>query len=103
MSDPKLQRQVHSKDLDIEATIKAGLTLEQSKLKLENMNSGKKAEKNIQALNVPSKKKAVKTDCEICTFPTHNNGKCPAKELDCFDCGKTVISVEAKSVRKRKK
>ena len=37
-SDLKLQREILSKDLNIKAAIKAGLALEQSKIKQEKMN-----------------------------------------------------------------
>ena len=37
-SNSKLQREILTKDLDMEAAIKAGLALEQSKLKQEGLN-----------------------------------------------------------------
>ena len=35
------------------------------------------------------KNKVVKVDCDTCTFPTHSEGACPAKEFECFGCGET--------------
>ena len=46
-SDNKLQIEILTKDLDMEAAIKAGLALEQSKLKQEGLNSGRKLDNDV--------------------------------------------------------
>ena len=86
----------------MDAAVKAGLALEQSKLKQENMNSDKKLEKEVRALSKQmKKKKPVKVDCDTCTFPTHASGKCPAKDLDCFDCRETGHFSGSKACKKK--
>ena len=46
-SNEKLQRDILSKDLDLQATIKAGLALEQSKAKQESLADRKKLEDDV--------------------------------------------------------
>ena len=64
----------------MEAAIKAGLVLEQSKLKMQNMNSGMKLKDDVHALKLSKRerKSSRTTECNTCTFPTHADGNCPA-------------------------
>ena len=48
------------------------------------------------------KKKTVRIDCDTCTFPTKAEGNCPAKELECFGCGKTGHFSGSKVCKKKK-
>ena len=54
-SDTKLQREILSKDLYMDATIKAGLALEQSKMKQEIMTVSKQIEDSVRALSTRKK------------------------------------------------
>ena len=80
------------------------MALEHSKTKQENLTDHKKVENGVQALSVKTKKKkkAVKVDCENCTSPTHGEGACPAKESECFGCGKTGHFSGSKACKKKK-
>ena len=72
----------------MDTAVKTGLALEQSKLK--------------QGTFIRSRRKNSRmTDCETCTFPTHADGKCPAKKLECFDCGKTGHHSGSKACKQR--
>ena len=101
-SDAKLQREILSKDLNMDATIKAGLAFEQSKMKQENISVTKQTEDDVRALSIKKKKKAVRVDCETCTQPTHGEGDCPAKESECFGCGRTGHFKGSKACKKKK-
>ena len=100
-SDKKLQQKILSEDLALEETIKMGLALEQSRKKVDNLNSGKfengdseriaRLEEQIRALKVKKKtrgaRKGKEDKCELCTRPLHKSGSCPAASATCFDCG----------------
>ena len=73
----------------MDATVKAGLAFKQSKAKQENMTEERKLEDDVRALSVKTKKKTVRVDCDTCTLPTYGEGNCPAKDSECFGCGKT--------------
>ena len=98
----------------MDATVKAGIAFEQSKAKQESMTDRRKLEDGVRALSMKTKKKkkAAKVDCDTCTFPTHSEGACPAKELECFECGKTghfsgskacKLKKDSKNVDKKKR
>ena len=50
----------------------------------------------------PTKKRSLKIYHNTCTSPTHAEGKCPATELDCFDCGKVGHFSGSKACKKNK-
>ena len=60
-SNTKIQREILTKYLDMEAQIKTGLALEQSKLKQERLNAGRKLDDGI-----------CKLDDEVCTLKRIN-------------------------------
>ena len=63
------------KDLNIDTTIKAGVT---------------KVERDVYKISIKQRnKKTVRIDCNTCTFSTHAEGNCPATELECYECRKT--------------
>ena len=68
------------------------------------MTDRKKVEDGVRALSVKTKKKkkAARGDCETCTNPTHGEGTCPAKDLECFGCGKKGHFNGSKACRKKK-
>ena len=86
----------------MDATIKAGLALEQSKMKQENITVSKQIEDGVRALSTRKKKKAVKVDCDTCTRQTHGEGACSAKESECFGCGKKGNFKGSKACKKKK-
>ena len=47
-------------------------------------------------------KKVVTVDCKTCSRPTHGKGECPARNLECFDCGKMGQIRGAEMCKKRK-
>ena len=101
-SNKKLQRDILSKDLDFQATIKAGLALEQSKAKQENLVD-RNVEDDVRALSLKKKsKKTTRVDCETCTNPIHAEGSCPAKGAECFGCGKWGHYSGSKTCKKKK-
>ena len=56
-SDSKLQGEILSKYLNMEAAVKGGLTMDQSKLKQDNMNSGMKMEDDVHTLSLSKKER----------------------------------------------
>ena len=66
----------------MEAAIKAGLVLEQRKLKMQNIESGMKWEDDIGALKLlkRERKSSRTVDCNTSTFPTHTDSNCPAED-----------------------
>ena len=101
-SNKKLQRDILSKDLDFQATIKAGLALEQSKAKQESLVD-RKLEDDVRAVSLKKKnKKTTRVDCETCTNPIHAEGSCPAKGAECFGCGKRGHYSGSKACKKKK-
>ena len=101
-SDLKLQREILSKDLNIKAAIKAGLALEQSKIKQDNMNLSKSQEEEVRVLFLDQKKrKATRINYDICMFPTYTHGKCQAKDWECFSCRKTGHFSRSRACKKK--
>ena len=101
-SNQKLQQKILAEDLSYDDTVKYGLALEQSKKKIETINAARgerqendrvaKLEEEVRALKAlgkPGGKQGSESSCGTCTRPTHGAGKCPAKEKECFACGKS--------------
>ena len=96
-TNDKLKQKILSEDMDLDKTIKIGLALEQSKKKVDEMNSKRperkevdrvaKLEEKIRALETKGPK--VKKKCEKCEFAAHTSGKCPAENNEWFQCHKT--------------
>lgn len=95
-SSTKLQQKILAEDLDMDKTIKMGLPLEQSKKKVESMNSGKERksyEKDDRIAKLEEKVRALsaggstgQSKCDTCTRPFHEEGRCPARKATCHDC-----------------
>ena len=88
-----MQREILSKDLDKEATIKSGLAIEQSNLKLEGLNAGKTQVEEVKSVNENKMKKKSNLSCNTCSFLMHAEEKCPAKVIEYFSHGRLGISV----------
>ena len=64
----------------------------------------RKLENEVKAMLLNTKdKKVVTVDCVTCTRPTHGEGDCPARNLECFDCGKIGYFRLSKTRKKMKK
>ena len=64
----------------------------------------RKLENKVKAVLLNTKeKKVVTVDCVTCTRPTHGEGDCPARNLECFECGKTGHFRSSKMCKKKKK
>ena len=50
-------------------------------------------------MSVKKKNKPVNSECETCT---HLEGRCPVKDLDCLDCGKTSHLSRSRTCQKKK-
>jgi hypothetical protein len=68
-SNEKLQREILAKDLDFKATVKAGLALEQSKTKQENMTDRKRVEDGVPSVVNKSKEEKVQVLQSAPTVP----------------------------------
>ena len=110
--DQKLQRKVIAEDLNFDDTVKYGLALEQGARKVEEMRgaSNKKEndrvaalEEQVRMLTAGTRSFTKKNDrfdkktkggsevgkCKTCTRPTHEEGRCPGKKIECYACKKT--------------
>ena len=65
------------------------------------MNSRTKLEDDVCAPTLSRGEKKFSRSSS-CTFPTHADSNCPAKDLECFDCGKKRHFSGSKSCKKEK-
>ena len=104
-SNIKLKQKILAENLNLADTIKYGLALEQSKSTAEAL-SGKTPEtdrlaKIEEAVRAMSAGSGGRVKCDRCTFPTHAAGKCPAVDMECFDCNKIGNFAGAKRCQKK--
>ena len=91
--DKKLQQKIMAEDLSYENTIKYGLSLEQGRRKVDeiNINRSKKEDCRVAKLEEQVRQlqsgRSKTSSCQTCTRPTHGPGECPGKRVECFDCG----------------
>jgi len=92
----KLQQKILAEDLDLDKTIKLGLSLEQSIVKARQNERWKvekgtedriarMVEENVRALGINPT--SYEQSSGKCTFPLHGDDRCPAAECECLDCG----------------
>lgn len=113
-----LMKKIISQDLNFEDTIKYGLAMEQGARKVDQIrNRGtrnkeehvaalKERVRGLQAKDKPTRKLV----CRTCTRPTHEEGKCPGKNVECYACGQMVhfkrsnaCNITGKKDKKKKK
>ena len=103
----KLQRKIITENLNFDDIIKHGLKYEQSEKKVSRINKEagltdkdrvSQLETEVRALKASSSRNGAgnttkvgpssKVKCQISTRGKHEDGKCPAAEMDCFACKK---------------
>ena len=108
-TDQKLQQKILAEDLSYDDTIKYGLALEQSKKKVELINASRgerqetdrvsKLEEEIRFLKAGKGRELQ--SCDTCTRQTHGTGRCPGKNVECYQCGKTGHFKGSKACKKK--
>ena len=79
-----------AQDLSYANTIKYGLSLEQGKHKVEEINTdrAKRETDRVAQLEEQVRRLSYNATCATCTRPTHGAGECPGKNVECYSCGK---------------
>ena len=92
--DKKLQQKILAEDLSYADTVKYGLALEQGRKKVDEINTScarhedtRVARLEEQVRRLQTSKPGSKGSCRTCTRPTHGEGECPGRKVECFTCG----------------
>jgi len=93
-----LMKKIISENLSFDDSVKYGLGIEQGACKVDEIRGSTSRkedervaalEEQVRALQTKRNKFRNKTKCSTCTQPTHAQGQCPGKNVECFSCGKT--------------
>ena len=80
--DKKLQLKIMAKDLSYEDTIKYGLSLEQGRRKVDEINTNRSKKEDCHVAKLEEQVRQLQTgrsrtgSCQTCTRPTHGPGEC---------------------------
>ena len=91
--DKKLQQKILAEDLSYADTVKYGLALEQGRKKVEEINTNRNKHEDSRVARLEEQVRRLQTkpgtsgSCQTCTMPTHAEGECPGKKVECFSCG----------------
>ena len=92
--DKKLQQKILAEDLSYADTVKYGLALEQGRKKVEEINTNRNKQEDTRVSRLEEQVRRLQTtrsstsgSCLTCTRPTHTEGECPGKKVECFTCG----------------
>ena len=91
--DRKLQQKILAEDLSYADTVKYGLALEQGRKKVEEINTNRNKHEDSRVARLEEQVRRLQTkpgtpgSCQTCTRPTHAEGECPGKKVECFSCG----------------
>ena len=91
--DKKLQQKILAEDLSYADTVKYGLALEQGRKKVEEINTNRNKHEDSRVARLEEQVRRLQTkpgtsgSCQTCTRPTHAEGECPGKKVECFSCG----------------
>ena len=87
--DKKLQQKIMAEDLSYTSTVKYGLSLEQGKRKVNEINTDRVKRKTdrMSQLEEQVRRLTNKASCTTFTRPTHAAGECPGRKVECYDCG----------------
>ena len=92
--DKKLQQKILAEDLSYADTVKYGLAFEQGRKKVEEINTNRNKQEDTRVSRLEEQVRRLQTtrsstsgSCLTCTRPTHTEGECPGKKVECFTCG----------------
>ena len=92
--DKKLQQKILAEDLPYTDTVKYGLALEQGRKKVDEINTNRTRQEDTRVARLEEQVRRLQTtrpstsgSCQTCTRPTHAEGYCPGKKVECFMCG----------------
>ena len=92
--DKKLQQKILAEDLSYADTIRYGLSLEQGRKKVDEINTlrgnhddPRVARLEEQVRRLQTSKPGSSGSCRTCTRPTHADGECPGRKVECYTCG----------------
>ena len=92
--DKKLQQKILAEDLSYADTVKYGLALEQGRKKVDEINTSRHKHEDTRVARLEEQVRRLQTGkastagaCKTCTRPTHGEGECPGKKVECFSCG----------------
>ena len=106
-----LMKKIISEDLNFEDTVKYGLSIEQGARKVDEIrgSTSRKEDERVAALEEQvralqaKRTPRSKISCSTCTRPTHAEGQCPGKKVECYSCGRTGHFIGSAACQSKKK